>query len=192
MTWVIGAFLCLLVACAVGVIASRHPIYSAVFLLILFLALAGIYILLKAEFLAVAVVLAYGGGILVLYLFALMLTHGDTLRFQRIFHWQKWWALALVGLLFGWGGHKLAHTDWAAIRWAPSPTRAVVHKEEGVSWLKERADRKKLMAQNEPKAVSQTLFRDHLVAFETLSVLLLAALVGAVYLARGDREGENG
>ena len=67
------------VAGAVGVIAFRNPVHAALSLLVTFLAVAGLFVLLRAEFLAAVQILVYAGGVMVLFLFVIMLVNVRTL-----------------------------------------------------------------------------------------------------------------
>ena len=73
-------FALIAIVAAVGVIVSRRPIYSALFLLLNFASLAALYILLQAQFLAAVQVIVYGGAIVVLFLFVVMLLGGGELH----------------------------------------------------------------------------------------------------------------
>lgn len=154
----------LAVVCALICLFHRSVIHSAFALLGTLTGMAGLYVMLGADYLAMTQILIYVGGILMLILFGLMLTPVDPgeRRLARIFG-----AALLVGggaLMFG---LKVA----GASRWAggvsdpaalPAP-RGGTAAEIGLEFL--RRD-------------------EYLIAFELASVILLAALVGAVYIAR--------
>ncbi|MCL6561797.1 MAG: NADH-quinone oxidoreductase subunit J [Firmicutes bacterium] len=82
------------VAAAVGVVAVRQPVHSAILLIINILALAVLYLMLSAEFLAVAQVIVYAGAIMVLFLFVItLLTAGkEEQEAPEILSGQRWWA----------------------------------------------------------------------------------------------------
>ena len=82
---VIGA-VCL--AAAFGVVVSRQPVHSALFLLVNFASLAVLYVTLEAQFLAAAQVIIYAGGIVILILFVIMLIGGETNDFKA--HQRTW------------------------------------------------------------------------------------------------------
>lgn len=152
-------FAALAVGCALLALFHRSVVHSAFALLGTLLGVAGLYLMLGADFLAMTQVLIYAGGILVLILFGLMLTPSDPgeLRLLRVFG-----GIALVGgvaLVVAW---KLAGVArWAGVANLPEP--APTTTQIGLEFLR----------------------RDSwLLPFEFASIILLAALVGAVFIAR--------
>jgi NADH-quinone oxidoreductase subunit J len=153
-------FAAVAVASAVGVIAQRHPIYSAFSLVVTLCSLAVIFGLLGSPFIAALQVIVYAGAIMVLFLFVLMLlnvkseepTHNDAHRRAL-----RGVGLALVTLLVLQAGAVLLQA-----RLSPAP-------EFDASTVE----------------MAKILFSPHfLYAFEATSILILAALVGAVVLAK--------
>jgi NADH-quinone oxidoreductase subunit J len=171
-----------IVACAMGVVLSRSPIASALSLLVGFIGVAILYLALKAEFVAAVQVLVYAGGILVLYLFGIMLTDNEALRLTRQVQYQAWPVFILVLVLFLAMGHKLYHSDYTV-----RPPAAVVLV-SGDSQAD--AARLALAAQAAAKSGTNTqqfasvMYGDYLYPFEAASVLLLVAALGAVFLAK--------
>jgi NADH-quinone oxidoreductase subunit J len=152
----------LAVAGGLGVVLARSTVYAALFLILALLAVAGVYILLASEFLALVQVLIYGGAVTVLLLFALMLTRtGDLPEAMVGAQWPvaAFTSVVLMGLLIAAG----ATSDW------PGDTGdvAIIPFE----------------------TVGDTLFRQWAVPFEIASLVLLVALIGAIVLARQE-EGE--
>ena len=148
---------------ALLVITRRNPLHSALFLVVTFFSVAAIYVLLHAEFIAVVQVLVYAGGILVLFLFVILLV--DVRRepgLRRVGAGHLIMAIALTSLVAA----PLAVHFWGA-----SPQSA-----GHVAELS--ADGGNL------ETVAMSLFRYYLLPFEVVSILLLVALVGAVVLAR--------
>lgn len=147
-------------------VTLRNIIHSAVAMMVCFGSLAGMYALLGAPIVAAAQVLIYLGAISVLILFAIMLTQAGDANLPSPFHRQVW-AAALVSLvvvgLIGWA---VTATDWG------NATVVVVIVVD---------------------ALAKSLFTDYALPFEILSMLLLAAIIGAIYLARRpeDDEGAN-
>lgn len=142
------------------VVLSRNIIRSGLFMILAFLGLAGIYALMGATIVAAAQVLVYVGAIAVLILFAVMLTQSKSGPVGLVFHHQAWAAAIasiLVGALLIMG---VVFTTWPLA--APQPI------EQGA------------------RDVAKLLFSDYVLAFEVISVLLLAAVVGGIYLARRD------
>jgi len=151
------------VAAGVGVIAQRSAVKSALFLLVNFCCLAGLYLLLNAEFLAVVQVIIYAGAVVVLFLFVVMLLGmeraeegSDPLRYQ-------WIAGGLLGVLL------LAGIVLALISSAPGAVAAPIA--------------------NNVRALGAALLTDFVVPFEMTAVVLLVAIVGAVVLAKSKLEG---
>ena len=103
------------IVAAVGVVMSRRPIYSALFLLTNFAALAALYVMLQAQFLAAVQVIVYAGAIVVLFLFVVMLLGGGELNdmrdpsrpFLKRFGWQRIAAVVLGLLLLAAVGYGL-------------------------------------------------------------------------------------
>ena len=146
------------VAAALGVVLSRHPIYNVLFLVVAILSLAGLFLTLDAEFLAALQVIVYAGAIMVLFLFILMTVGVETVR-ERLFPLSQWWPASLLGALYLGVGAVLLSADPGA----QVPLRAAVAA---------------------PRAFGEYIFRQHLLAVEVVSLLLLVALVGALYLGR--------
>lgn len=156
----------LVVGSAVGVLIRRNPIHAALFLVINLASVAGLFLMLRAEFLAAAQVIVYAGAIAVLFVFAIMVlipgkeeTGPDPLRGQRLM------AVPLVGIFLVLVALVLRSTVLRGpARGAPVPG--------GV------------------EAVGRLLFTDYLFPFEVTSVLLLAAIVGVIALAKRKVESE--
>ena len=150
------------VAGGLGVVLMRSTVYAALSLILALLAVAGVYILLASEFLALVQVLIYGGAVTVLLLFALMLTRTGDLSETMV---GAQWPLAagasalLAGLLIA----AVATTNW------PGDVGQIT----AVPF----------------QSVGDALFRQWAVPFEIASLVLLVALVGAIILARQE-EGE--
>ena len=145
------------------VITRRNPVHCALFLVGVFICVAGVYVLLGAEFLAAVQLLVYAGGIMVLFLFVIMLVKLDRMprrgrtRFMVIAGILL--AVALAGLL----GSLLYKGGEGGVT-GPAP-----------------------QAPGEPgnlERVGLSLFRDYLLPFEVASVFLLVAMVVAIVLAR--------
>jgi NADH-quinone oxidoreductase subunit J len=145
-------------------ITRRSPVHSAIWLITSLLGIAGLYLLLRAEFLAGVQIILYVGGIMVLFVFVIMLVNLDAAAKERRFSGQKWpaaacvLALALQALWFvaeGAGRFKLAQ---------PSPAGG-----EGIG---------------NSEQISRVLFSQYLLPFELASILLLVAIIGAVVMAK--------
>lgn len=175
----------LLAAMAVGsallTITRRNPVASAGWLVATMLALAGIYLLLNAQFVALVQVLVYAGAVMVLFLFVLMLLNLGTPA--RDF---RGWVPGLIALglagalaaeLVSLGRYRPERLvmDVAGAPAALGP-KAVLAGGDSLARLTE--------AKGAIQVVAEPLFRTYLLPFEITSVLLLAAAVGAVVLAK--------
>ncbi len=141
---------------AVGVVALNNVVYSALFLVAALVATAGLYIILRVEFIALVQVLLYAGGVIVLLLFALMMTRGRDVPHQLSGAQQPFAVVAGVALFVVLAAAALA-TSW---------TQPEVLT--GVSF----------------EAIGQSLFSTWAIPFEIASLVLLVALIGAVVIAR--------
>jgi NADH-quinone oxidoreductase subunit J len=145
---------------ALLVVLGRNIIRSGLWLVLSFAGLAGIYALLGATLVAAAQVLIYIGAISVLILFAVMLTQSKAGPARLVFHHQAWAgaiaAIVLALLLIV----SVLYTSWPLAVAAPVAYAA--------------AD------------IAELLFENYLFAFEIISVLLLAAVIGGIFLARRD------
>jgi len=175
--WVLAA---VVVIGAIGVVVMRQPVHSALFLLLSFVAVAGLFVLANAEFLAAVQILVYAGGIMVLFLFTIMLVNVRRQETEGFIHRQAGVAILLGaafyvvvgGLLVG-EARKLATSDLAA---AADPARLMSVTIAGVK-----------VAGNS-QAVGWALYRDYFLPFEIASVFLLVAMIGAVVLGKRTME----
>jgi NADH-quinone oxidoreductase subunit J len=144
------------------VVFQRHPLRSALYLIVNFFAVAGIYLLAHAEFIAAVQIIVYAGAIMVLFLFVIMLLNlrlpEEEAKPPHIV--QKIGGITLsvfvaLLLIYGFTQAKL-----------PAPGKEVA---AGVG---------------NTEAIARALFTDYLLPFEVTSVLLLVAIVGAVVLAK--------
>jgi len=168
-------FYCLaacVVAGAVGVIAFRNPVNAALSLLGTFLAVAGLFILMHAEFLAAVQILVYAGGVMVLFLFVIMLVKVRTLPNEPQYLGRLVpAAVGLGGLLAVLVGVGL----WAAAHGSPADA-AALHQVQGLPL-------------GNTEAVGWNLYRDYLLPFEVVSIVLLVAMIGAIVMGRKEKEG---
>ena len=157
------------VVSAILAVTRRNPVHSMLWVLALFLHIAGIFLLLGAEFLAAVQVIVYAGAILVFYLFVLMLL--DLPSEQARPRFGKHWPLACAV------GFSFAALAWIAA--VETPTRIDVR---GPSTTEQ------LIADPAPAGnlseIGMALFGPFALPFEIASLILLAAIVGAVVLAR--------
>ncbi|MBV8461658.1 MAG: NADH-quinone oxidoreductase subunit J [Acidimicrobiales bacterium] len=145
---------------AVRVVTTKNVVHAALWLILVLSGVAANFILLAAEFIAVVQVLVYIGAIIVLFLFGIMLTRAPIGAEAELDNDQRW-AGAVVGLLlFG----VLA---------------SVLSKQYGARHVDAHQVQR-------TADVANSVFTTYVVPFEVVSVLLLAALVGAVVIARRD------
>jgi len=147
-----------------AVVTLRNIIHSAIAMMVCFGSLAGMYLLLGAAIIAAAQVLIYLGAISVLILFAIMLTQAGDANIPAPFHRQVWFA-ALVAIATG------VLIGWAAVttNWGDNLQAAAVAIDQ----------------------IATALFTTYALPFEIVSLLLLAAIIGAIFLARRPEEDER-
>jgi len=162
--YVFGA---LAVVAALGVVALKNPMYGAISLLVTFLSVAVLFVLRQAEFLAVVQVLVYGGGIMVLFLFVIMLINLHRLGEARTYWAQSPAALVLALVLTAGFVYLFVHVAFGPPYAHPEVFRSVAGSDLG-----------------NPQAVAWSLYRDYLLPFEIASLFLLVAMIGAVVLGR--------
>ena len=147
---------------ALGVVLARSVVHSALFLILALLAVAGVFILLSAEFLAIVQILIYGGAVTILILFVMMLTRVRDMP-QALDGPQRPFAALAAGAFLALSVLAAVSSDW------PGETEKIT-----VVPFRELGD---------------ALFRSWAVPFEVASLVLLVALIGAIILARSE-EGE--
>ena len=152
---------------ALLVVALRNPMYGAIALLSSFLAVAALFLLRHAEFVAGVQIFVYGGGIMVLFLFVIMLVNLHRLREQRLFLGQ-WPIAAVVAILF---------VGLLAVGAMGQGTGAANAVPGGLVTVDGEA-------LGNSQAVAWVLYRDYLLPFEIASLFLLVAMIGAVVLGR--------
>jgi NADH:ubiquinone oxidoreductase subunit 6 (subunit J) len=178
---------------ALGVVASRNIVRSAFWLVPCFLAVAGLYVLLGSTFLAAIQVVVYVGAISVLFLFALMLTrppqeHGAPATNRRVW-WAALAAVVLAAVLVVFIRRDAVERPWPATLAGDVPT-AELYRVPPVTGGQPSA------AEAAQPAAPVTIFGRELMTryvlpFEITSVLLLAALVAAIVIARRDHPPEE-
>jgi len=153
------------VIAALGVIFARKPIYSALSLLVNFCSLAGLYILLNAQFLAVVQIIAYAGAIVVLFLFATMLLGGgeESINLKSQIS-KNYLAIALAFVLLVEVGYVFISGTLNGTQGSDTP--------EAIANV------------GNVQAIGRLLFTDYLLPFELAAVLLLIGIIGAVVLAK--------
>jgi NADH-quinone oxidoreductase subunit J len=151
-------FAALCVGGAINLLVQKHPINSALSLIVVMGSLALLYLLLGAEFVAAVQVIVYAGAVMVLFVFVIMLLNaGEEERTTG----------SRISLLFGIPGMLMSSLLMAWVLLERSGTRSVA-----VGALP-----------GPPKTIGWLLFHDYLLPFEVTSVLVLIAIMGAVVLA---------
>ncbi len=145
-------------------VTRSNVIHAALLLVLTFFFLAGVYILAGAEFLAMVQVLLYAGGIMVLYLFSIMLMNVEVSVRLRQFHRQSFFALIAAVVL-------------AAEVWVVLARGSAYPAYKGFDWPVGATP-------GNVEALGATLYTKFLFPFEVTSILLLAAMIGAIVLAK--------
>jgi NADH-quinone oxidoreductase subunit J len=161
------------VASALGVITARNPVYSALFLVLCFVASAGVWLLLEAEFLAIVLVLVYVGAVMVLFLFVVMMLDINLRELSRgftRFAWLGWLTALAVIAEIGWVIYAHGTYGGLAVDTSRMPPPAP-------------ADYSNTLA------LGQVLYTRYFYPFELAAVLLLVAIVAAITLTMRRRVG---
>jgi NADH-quinone oxidoreductase subunit J len=159
--WVLGA---ITLVSAFFVVIVRRPIHNVLFMILTMIGLAGLFIMLQAEFVAMVQLIVYAGAVMVLFLFVIMLLNLDEMSLPYDPRGFRWWigigmALALAVMLF---------PVLKAVLPAGEPGATALAK-TGLS---------------NTELIGRELFTSYLLPFEVASVLLLAAIIGAVVLVK--------
>lgn len=146
------------------VITRRNPVHSALALIVTLLALAGIYLMLYAPFVAGVQIILYAGGIMVLFLFVIMLVSVERAEKEKQFN--KQWIVAIIAA-FGLG-----------LLFVLVFTRSTLLHELTKNPVAQ------LTESNNTQLMGYELYGNYMLAFEIASLLLLVAIVGAVVMAK--------
>jgi NADH-quinone oxidoreductase subunit J len=184
----------LAVASAILVVAMRNPVHSALFLLLTFLCVAVLFVMKTAEFVAAVQVLVYAGGIMVLFLFVVMLINYRHLPEERVTS-PVWLAGIGVGValfvLFATIVRTGAYHDEVpdANRKLTSVTDTYFtdHPTDPNKLVK----RTRIRENRNAEAVAEALYREYLVPFEVASLFLLVAMIGAIVLGKRELTAEE-
>jgi NADH-quinone oxidoreductase subunit J len=177
-------------ASSILVVSMRNPVHSALFLLLTFLCVAILFVSMGAEFVGAVQVLVYAGGIMVLFLFVVMLINVKTLPQE-----QKFTTGSLVGVLMGIMLFMILAIILGSGKWAPTvndpdnlktatmvKTTPVVDA-NGATVQTETVTREVV---GNAEAVGMALYRDYLVPFEVASLFLLVGMIGAIVIGKRD------
>jgi NADH-quinone oxidoreductase subunit J len=147
---------------AVSLILQRHPIHSALSLIVVMVALAGLYLLMGAEFVAAVQIIVYGGAIMVLFVFVIMLLNAGLEERTNVSKLAGFAGVPLAVALMGFLAAAVARSSDAVQTVTPSTVAPT-------------------------KALSQMLFQDFVYPFELTSFLILIAILGAIVLAQREK-----
>ena len=163
------SFSVVLIGAALGVVFSRNPVHSVMFLVLAFFNSAVLWLLAEAEFLAIVLVLVYVGAVMVLFLFVVMMLDINTETVRK-----GWSRYSPIGLIVGF----LMIIELIQLIWMRSlPAGAsgqFAANPEGY---------------NNTKALGSVLYTEHVYAFEIAAVILLLAIVAAITLTMRKRPG---
>jgi NADH-quinone oxidoreductase subunit J len=149
-----------MVIAALRVVTTSNMVHAALYLVVVLAGVAAQFILLGAEFVGVTQVLVYIGAVIVLFLFGIMLTRAKVGGEDNLDHDNVWPAILTAVLL-------VCVMGYAVIDFAGGDEIAVLNT-----------------SPTTVEQVSDSIFSTYIVAFEAISVLLLAALIGAIVVAR--------
>jgi NADH-quinone oxidoreductase subunit J len=151
-------FASILILSSLKVITSRNPVYSALFLVLSFFSAGAIWLLLEAEFLAIALVLVYVGAVMVLFLFVVMMLDIDLKKLKEGF-WDYMPVAGLVALIMFVEMIMVLNQDFFKTMQA-TPNHSVSNTE----------------------ALGQVLYTDYVLPFEVAAIILLVAIIAAILL----------
>lgn len=171
-TFVFYALSTVLVVASMLVVTLRNPVHSALMLILAFFSAAGVWILLQAEFLAIALILVYVGAVMVLFLFVVMLLDINLDRLREGF-----WSYLPVGLVVG----LVMAVEMGFL----------LVLQYGSQVLESNATQASANYSN-VQEVGRILFTDYVYPFELASVVLLVGVIGAIALTlRGKRKSKS-
>jgi NADH-quinone oxidoreductase subunit J len=161
--YVFGA---IMIASALAVITARNPVHAALFLVLAFFTAAAIWLLLRAEFLALTLIVVYVGAVMVLFLFVVMMLDINLERLREGF-WQYLPLGALVGVLMAAEMTAVLYGRWSGLLVPPKALAA------GYSNTKE---------------LGRLIYTHYVLAFEIAAVILLVAIIAAIALTLRQRK----
>ena len=163
MAWILFAlFGGLTLVGGLGLVVTRNVVHAALFLLLSLSAVAGLYLVLLAEFLALVQVLIYGGAVIIVVLFAIMLTRNS--EYPRISDNRQWPLAAITSLALA--------VIFGVAMWQSAPSATDSNSPAFAD-------------------LGNSLFTRWAVPFEIASIVLLVALIGALIIARSDSSREK-
>ncbi len=162
--YIISAFI---LGGALAMITSRALVRSVIWMVVSFVGVGALFILLQAEFVGAVQIMVYAGGIVVLFLFVIMLVNLGEMQRMEYLHRQWLPAVLLVCLLLA----ELGFLLWAGSEGGAAPAAADLDATlRGLG--------------GNVETVGMALYTEYILPFEVVSVLLLVAMIGAIYLAK--------
>ena len=182
------------VGASILVVAMRNPVHSALFLLLTFLCVAVLFVLKSAEFVAAVQVLVYAGGIMVLFLFVVMLINYRHLPEEKVLS-PAWLGGIGVGLailvlmisLVRTGAYHEPAVDADQKLTTVRESYITAHPSDPNKLVRRTRDRENRNAE----AVAMALYTDYLVPFEVASLFLLVAMIGAIVIGKRELTAEE-
>lgn len=160
--WILAA---VSIGCALGVILSRNPVKSVLFLIATFFAISGLYVLMNAQFLAIVNVIVYAGAIMVLFLFVIML-----MNLNSDAEPQKSRIVQLVAIT---SGGALFLVLIAALKTVDQNGQNLVDASGEIGLIHH---------------LGMALFHDYILPFELSSILFLSAMIGSMIIGKKEKE----
>ena len=159
-------FATILVLAGLRVITARNPVHAALFLVLSFFTAAAIWMLLRAEFLAITLVLVYVGAVMVLFLFVVMMLDINLDRLREGF-----WAYLIPGVVVG----GIMVLELGLVVWSKLFLRVPAPADPGSGY-------------SNTKALGRLLYTEYVYPFEIAAVLLLVAIIAAIALTMRKRK----
>ncbi len=179
-----------MVVAAVGMVAARNVVHGVLLMIVNFVGTTVLYLWLQAPFIAAVQLIVYAGAIMVLFLFVVMLLGARDLSLSEPLAGQRLWGVALAAVLGGLLVFVVVEGAPAAPPGGPPPAAALPRVAPlavggGVDGpAAAAAGGADAGAFGSPQMIGAALFTDHVLPFEVVSVLLLAAMLGAIVIAR--------
>ena len=159
-------FAAVILGSATMMVTRRNMVHAVVWMVITFIGVAGLFVLLEAEFLAAVQILVYTGGIVVLFLFVIMLVNlGDIYQVEWLH--RQWLPALLLAILLA---AEIGFLVWVGGKDVPTNTTQSEAMLRGLG--------------GNVQTLGMALYTDYLLPFEVVSMLLLVAMIGAIYLAK--------
>jgi NADH-quinone oxidoreductase subunit J len=162
-------FAAILIGAAIGVIATRNPVHSVLFLVLAFVTSAALWLLIEAEFLAIALVLVYVGAVMVLFLFVVMMLDINVEKIKEGFTRYLWLGIGVAVIV----AFEIGNVIWFRSQGLRFDSTPVPYPADfsNTAWL------------------GSVLYTQHVYAFELAAMILLLAIIAAIALTMRRRPG---